>query len=57
MNESDKQPFLSHLEELRRRLIYCAVAIGIGFVISYIFSEKLFMILMSPLKAHMPEAK
>lgn len=54
MNEADKQPFMSHLEELRKRLIYCAIAVGIGFVISYIFAERLFMILMLPLKEHMP---
>jgi len=50
----EKQPFLSHLEELRKRLIYAAIAVGIGFVISYIFSEDLFKILISPLKAQMP---
>ncbi len=55
MNEAEKQPFLSHLEELRRRLIYCAIALGIGFIIAYFFSEDLFKILMSPLKAQLPE--
>jgi Sec-independent protein secretion pathway component TatC len=32
----DKQPFLGHLEELRKRLVICAIAIGIGFGISYL---------------------
>jgi len=50
----EKQPFLSHLEELRKRLIYCAIAVGIGFVISYAFSENLFTILISPLKEQLP---
>jgi sec-independent protein translocase protein TatC len=54
MNESEKQPFLSHLEELRQRLIYCALTIGLGFVIAYIFSEDLFKILISPLKEQLP---
>jgi sec-independent protein translocase protein TatC len=54
MNESEKQPFLSHLEELRQRLIYCALAIGLGFVIAYIFSEDLFKILIAPLKEQLP---
>ncbi|UCB51366.1 MAG: twin-arginine translocase subunit TatC, partial [Deltaproteobacteria bacterium] len=49
MIEEKKQPFLSHLEELRKRLITCAIAVGIGFVISYIFSERLFQILVRPL--------
>ena len=55
MNDDKKQPFLSHLEELRKRLITCAIAVGIGFVISYIFSERLFRILISPLMRVMPE--
>ena len=55
MNDDKKQPFLSHLEELRKRLITCAIAVGIGFVISYIFSERLFRILISPLVRVMPE--
>ena len=54
MKSDEKQPFTSHLEELRRRLIACAIAVGAGFVIAYIFSEKLFQILMIPLKANMP---
>jgi sec-independent protein translocase protein TatC len=54
MEANEKQPFLSHLEELRKRLISCAIAIGIGFVISYIFRERLFRILISPLKELMP---
>jgi len=54
MNDSEKQPFMSHLEELRQRLIYCAIAIGVGFVIAYIFSEDLFKILISPLKEQLP---
>ncbi|MBN2059329.1 MAG: twin-arginine translocase subunit TatC [Deltaproteobacteria bacterium] len=55
MTEDEKQPFLGHLEELRRRLIYCAIAVALGFVISYAFSEKLFEILISPLKNQMPQ--
>lgn len=54
MPEDEKLPFTTHLEELRRRLIICFCAVGIGFVISYIFSKKLFEILMQPLLAAMP---
>lgn len=67
MNEEDKQPFTSHLEELRKRLIICFVAVGIGFAASYAFKEKLFYILVAPLQkamkngdtliyTHLPEA-
>ena len=55
MNEETKQPFMSHLEELRKRLITCAITVGIGFVISYIFAERLFQILVTPLTRIMPE--
>ncbi len=49
MDDQDKIPFTAHLEELRRRLIVCFVAVGIGFVLSYGFKEKLFQILTRPL--------
>jgi sec-independent protein translocase protein TatC len=55
MKDETKQPFMSHLEELRKRLITCAIAVGIGFVISYIFAERLFQILVTPLTRIMPE--
>ncbi len=55
MNSDEKQPFLSHLEELRKRLIACAIAIGIGFVISYVFSERIFQLLILPLRSALPE--
>jgi sec-independent protein translocase protein TatC len=48
-NEAEKIPFTGHLEELRKRLVVCFIAIGIGFVISYGFKEKLFDILSHPL--------
>lgn len=49
MNEEDKIPFTSHLEELRDRLIKSFIAVGIGFCAAYGFKEKLFEILISPL--------
>ncbi|MDZ7831375.1 MAG: twin-arginine translocase subunit TatC [Desulfobacterales bacterium] len=49
MHEDDKLPFTSHLEELRSRLIRCAIAIAVGFAIAYLFKEKLFEILTRPL--------
>jgi len=55
MNESDKIPFTAHLEELRGRLIKCFIAIGVGFVVAYGFKEKLFEILVYPLKSVMHE--
>ncbi len=49
MTEEAKMPFTAHLEELRRRLIYCFIAIAIGGFISYFFKEKIIEILTSPL--------
>ncbi len=55
LNEEDKLPFTAHLEELRKRLIVCFIAIGVGFALSYGFKEKLFDILTRPLIAAMHE--
>ncbi len=55
MDEPDKIPFTSHLEELRRRLIICFIAVTVGFILSYGFKEKLFQILTAPLVAIMHE--
>ncbi len=67
MNDDEKQPFTAHLEELRKRLITCFTAIGIGFAAAYFFKEPLFHILVAPLQkvmkdgdtliyTHLPEA-
>jgi sec-independent protein translocase protein TatC len=53
--DEDKLPFTSHLEELRKRLIHCFIAVIIGFLISYGFKEKLFEILTYPLMQVMQE--
>jgi sec-independent protein translocase protein TatC len=57
MRDDEKQPFMSHLEELRKRLIACAIAVGVGFVLCYFFSETLFRILVLPLKEVMPQGE
>jgi len=49
MREDEKLPFTSHLEELRKRLITSFIAIGVGFVVSFGFKERLFNILVQPL--------
>ncbi|MFQ5989069.1 MAG: twin-arginine translocase subunit TatC [Candidatus Methylomirabilales bacterium] len=37
----EKMPFLSHLEELRRKLIASLIAIGVGFAVGFHFSEQI----------------
>jgi sec-independent protein translocase protein TatC len=49
MLKDEKLPFTSHLEELRKRLITGFIAIGVGFVVSFGFKERLFNILVQPL--------
>lgn len=49
MTENEKIPFTAHLDELRNRLVYCFIAVGAGFIISYGFKERLFQILIKPL--------
>ena len=49
IGSDDKLPFTVHLEELRNRLIKCFIAVGVGFVGSFGFKEKLFDILVKPL--------
>ena len=55
MGSEEKQPFLGHLEELRKRLVISAIAVGVGFAASYPFAERLFGLLVAPLQAVMPE--
>lgn len=47
-------PFTAHLAELRRRLIVCFIAIGVGFAVAYAFSEAIFEWLVRPLIRVMP---
>ncbi len=54
MISGDKKiSFTGHLEELRKRLIVCFIAVGTGFAVSYGFKEKLFQILSRPLVSAM----
>jgi sec-independent protein translocase protein TatC len=57
MENDAKQPFMSHLEELRKRLINCAISVGVGFVAAYIFAEELFQFLARPLMENMGEGQ
>jgi sec-independent protein translocase protein TatC len=50
----DKQPFLSHLKELRDRLLICVIALAVAFVFTYWFKERIFDVLMQPFIKVMP---
>ncbi|MEN6310592.1 MAG: twin-arginine translocase subunit TatC [Acidobacteriota bacterium] len=46
--------FLEHLEDLRKRLFYSAIAIVAGFVPCWIFSKQLYAILAKPVTQYLP---
>ena len=48
MSSSDLKGISTHLEELRRRLIVCLVAVAAGILISFVFADQLFRILIRP---------
>jgi sec-independent protein translocase protein TatC len=48
--ENTRAPLLDHLIELRRRLIYCIVALVVTFFACFYFSEDIFGFLLQPLK-------
>lgn len=50
-----EQPFLSHLVELRDRLLRSVVAVVVVFLLLMPFANKLFSILAGPLSKHLPE--
>jgi sec-independent protein translocase protein TatC len=63
--DSEKEPmqtmgFLDHLEELRKRLVYSIIAVGVGFGICWWKVERIYDVMQRPIidvlhKNHMPE--
>jgi sec-independent protein translocase protein TatC len=51
----EKQPFISHITELRNRILICAVGVGVAFIFTFYFKEKIFDFLMQPFIKVMPE--
>ncbi len=51
----DEMTFLEHLEDLRKRLFYSALALLAGFVPGWIFSKDLYGILARPVTRYLPE--
>jgi sec-independent protein translocase protein TatC len=50
----NEQPFISHLVELRDRLLRMLLAVALVFAVLVPFANKLFTILSGPLMAHLP---
>ena len=45
--------FLEHLDELRRRITWAAAAVMVGFVVAWVFSDRLLAFLLDPIQAAM----
>ena len=50
----DEMTFLEHLEDLRKRLFYSAIALLIAFVPGWIFAKQIFNILSEPVTKFLP---
>src|SRR6516164_10830906 len=43
-----EMPFLEHLEELRRRLIKCLIALGVGSFVGFLYTAPIMTFLIAP---------
>ncbi|CAN5302726.1 twin-arginine translocase subunit TatC [soil metagenome] len=46
--EGSRAPLLTHLVELRSRLIVCVAALAVGFILCFIFSQQIYIVLLRP---------
>jgi sec-independent protein translocase protein TatC len=51
----DRMPLISHLEELRRKLIISAVSWLVAFLACYSYAEQLFALIADPVRQALPE--
>src|SRR5512145_3312586 len=49
--KNGKMSFWSHLDELRKRIVNAAIAIGVGFVLCFAYSEEILGLLLLPMNA------
>ncbi len=50
----EKKPFIAHLKELRDRLVVSLAGLGVAFIVTYSFKERIFHFLMRPFIKVMP---
>src|SRR5690606_6969790 len=53
--ESNEQPFLEHVIELRARILRSLLAIAVAFVPTYYFANDIYEFVAAPLMRHLPE--
>lgn len=56
-DEENRMPLFQHLEELRNRILICGLAIGVGFVLSYCFKERVFDLFILPWVKALPKGQ
>jgi sec-independent protein translocase protein TatC len=49
-----KMSFLDHLDELRRRIIYSLIAVGVGFGIAFFWLDNIFTFIFKPMQEVLP---
>ena len=49
-----KMSFLDHLDELRRRIIYSLIAVGVGFGVAFFWLDHIFTFIFKPMQAVLP---
>ena len=49
-----KMSFLEHLDELRKRIVNSAIAIGVGVVVTFAFIDKIFNFILAPTRKALP---
>jgi sec-independent protein translocase protein TatC len=53
LDDSAKMSFLDHLDELRTRLIYSLIFLGVGFLVCWAFSEQIYNFMAIPITQHL----
>src|SRR5919206_2342896 len=48
-DEMPAMSFLEHLEELRKRIIYCLIAVAVGFFACWGYADKIYGIMQAPI--------
>jgi sec-independent protein translocase protein TatC len=49
-----KMSFLDHLDELRRRIIYSLIAVGVGFGVAFFWLDNIFTFIFKPMQEVLP---
>src|SRR6059036_2984042 len=53
-SSGEKMSFLEHLDELRKRIVNSCIAIGVGFLISFVFIDRIFNFVFNPSRKVLP---